>query len=183
MATTIMTSSLSSENLHVEDTHIQGCRKIIPDVFYDFRGEYVETYNRAAYDKICPCEFVQDDFSLSRRNVLRGLHGDPKTWKLIQCLHGEILFTVLDCRTDSPTRGRWQQWALSERNRWQILVPSGCANGHYCLTETCIFSYKQTTYYCDQSQFGYHYTSCGIPWPASSPVLSQRDSSAPLWEP
>lgn len=173
-----------SESLQIDDTVIYGCRKIIPSVFYDFRGEYVETYNRSAYSDLCPNEFVQDDISFSRQHVLRGLHGDPNTWKLIQCLHGEILFTVLDCRDDSPTRARWQQWLLGDRNRWQVLVPPGCANGHLCLTQSCIFSYKQTTYYKDQTQFSVHYSSCGISWPLlSAPIISKRDREAKLWVP
>jgi dTDP-4-dehydrorhamnose 3,5-epimerase len=173
-----------SPSLQIEDTKINGCRKIIPSVFYDFRGEYVETFNRSHYSDICPREFIEDDISMSRRHVLRGLHGDPTTWKLIQCLHGEILFTVLDCRDDSPTRGRWQQWLLGDRNRWQVLVPAGCANGHFCLTESCVFSYKQTTYYKDQAQFSVNYASCGIPWPLESgAIISQRDREAKLWAP
>ena len=169
------------QNILFEDTLIQDCKKILPSIFYDFRGEYVETYNKIAYEQICPNEFIEDDISMSRRHVLRGLHGDPKTWKLIQCLHGEILFTVLDCRLDSRTRGKWQQWTLSERNRWQILVPANCANGHFCLTDSCLFSYKQSVNYREQEQFSYHYTSCDIPWPISTPLISKRDSEAPLW--
>ena len=162
----------------VEKTKIFQCIKFSPRVFFDYRGEYIETYNQKFYSKYCVKKFVQDDISQSRKNVLRGLHGDSSTWKLVQCLFGEILFTVLDCRLESNTFGIYQQWILNDKNRWQILVPNGCANGHYCLSEKCVFSYKQTTYYEHQEQFSYHYLSCDIPWPAKDVILSERDKMA-----
>ena len=79
----------------------------VPEVFYDFRGKYVETYNKKEYSTLIdfngePLDFVQDDISISRKHVLRGLHGDHKTWKLIQCLSGAIFVAVVDMRPSSP---------------------------------------------------------------------------------
>jgi len=170
------------------ETKIQGCFIIVPEVFYDFRGEYVETWQKNYYQHLLPenVEFVQDDFSVSRKGVLRGLHGDPQTWKLVQCPMGELLLGVLDVRDGSPTRGVWELFPLNEKNRWQVLIPAGCANGHLCLSDKCMFDYKQTTFYDQQKQFSYYYNSGGIIWPVPRWFLSgisERDANAPTWIP
>jgi len=162
---------------------INDLKIITPTVFYDFRGEYVETFNQNGY-VFFDCngkkvEFVEDDISLSRQNVLRGLHGDTKTWKLIQCLSGEFYFVVVDMRANSSTYLNWESFTLNERNRKQVIVPAGCANGHLCLSERCIFSYKQSQYYDGmENQFTVRWNDpkLNIHWPINNPILSQRDS-------
>lgn len=168
-----------------ESRRIRDLKIIQPPVFHDFRGEYIETFHadRYRFSKAdgSPLVFVEDDVSVSRRGVLRGLHGDWKTWKLIQCLYGAIYFVVADLRPDSTTYLHWQAFAVNDRNRQQILVPAGCANGHLCLTETCIFSYKQSEYYtgaADQFTVRWDDPRLGIWWPIRDPILSQRDSTA-----
>lgn len=85
----------------IESSKINNLKTIVPDVFYDFRGEYVETFNEMKYNFFdnqgVQVKFIEDDISMSRQNVLRGLHGDSKTWKLIQCLHGEFITLWLIC--------------------------------------------------------------------------------------
>lgn len=164
---------------------IKDLRIIKPVSFYDFRGEYLETFNKEKYkftdNKGQPVIFVEDDISVSKKGVLRGLHGDEKTWKLIQCLWGEIFVAVADMRKDSPTYLHWDTFSVSDKNRFQILIPAGCANGHLCLSEKCIFSYKQSQYY---SGMGNQFTvrwddpKLKIPWPVKEPILSVRDSEA-----
>lgn len=162
----------------------------VPEAFYDFRGKYVETYNKEEYSTLidfngAPLDFVQDDISVSRKHVLRGLHGDHKTWKLIQCLSGAIFVAVVDMRPQSPNYRKFDTFSVSEEDRRQILVPAGFANGHLCLTDRCVFSYKQTTYYEGQEkQFTVRYDdpSLAIPWPVKDVVLSHRDRSADLLE-
>lgn len=161
---------------------------VTPDVFHDFRGKYVETFNEKEYSVLVgydnkPLKFVQDDVSVSRQNVLRGLHGDFKTWKLIQCLKGSIFVAVVDMREDSPNYLKHDTFSVSEDDRRQVLVPAGFANGHLCLSEQCIFSYKQTTYYEGQGkQFTVRYDdpSVNIIWPTENVLLSQRDRTAAL---
>jgi len=162
---------------------------IIPDVFYDFRGEYVETFNARRYefydDHGQRLEFVEDDISVSRQNVLRGLHGDSETWKLVQCLYGEFYYVVADMRPVSPTHLNWESFILNDRNRKQVLVPAGCTNGHLVLSEKCIFSYKQSQYYEGaEAQFTVRWDDpkLNIFWPIRNPILSQRDSSASFLE-
>ena len=74
---------------------------IQPDIFYDYRGEYVETWNKEHYKAFGDFEFKQDDISTSVKHTLRGLHGDFETWKLVQCLYGSLLQVVVDMRPDS----------------------------------------------------------------------------------
>ena len=169
----------------IEKTKLERVCLIKPDINYDFRGEFVETYNKRFFESFFPdIKFLIDDVSFSRKNVLRGLHGnkDDKTWKLIQCLQGSILQTVVDLDINSDTFLQWQQFSLNDKNRWQILIPPQCVNGHLCLSDTCIFSYKISTYYEDQKQTEYYYKSLKIPWPIENPILSQRDSSSLLIE-
>lgn len=166
---------------------IRNLSVVKPRIFHDLRGEYVETFNVDTYkfvdDKGQRVVFREDDISVSRQHVLRGLHGDAVTWKLIQCLLGEIYVVVVDQRRDSSTFGKWEGFYLNERNRWQIVVPAGCANGHLCLSEKCIFSYKQSHIYRGpEEQFTLRWDDpkLGIWWPIRSPLLSERDSNAPL---
>ena len=99
------------------DPDIAGLVVFEPDVFYDVRGEYINTFNTKDYAFLNE-EFVEDDFSMSRKNVLRGMHGDPETKKLIQCLYGSILLGVADLRADSPSYLPWrvENPLLSERD-------------------------------------------------------------------
>lgn len=171
----------------VNNTTIQDCKHIFPGVFYDFRGEYVETYNKIQYDALFPpginVEFVQDDFSLSERYTLRGFHGDAKTWKLVQAKVGSILLWIIDTRKDSWSYGVNAVFFLNEKNREQVLIPNNCAIAHLCLSATCMFDYKQTEYYDRDLQFSYNYKSNGVEWPIadSNLILSKRDRIAPLW--
>ncbi len=170
-----------------DSSQIQGLKIITPQVYYDFRGTYIETYNFGKYqfeDKDHkPISFVEDDISVSRKGVLRGLHGDNKTWKLIQCLHGALYEVVVDMRKDSSTYLNWETHTLNDENRLQLLVPAGCANGYLCLSEKCIFSYKQSAYYSGmENQFTIRWNDPRIQiyWPINNPILSQRDAAAPL---
>jgi len=160
-----------------EKSPILGLTIFTPEIFHDFRGEYVETYNKASYCQHCPV-FVQDDVSISRKNVLRGLHGDFKTYKLIQCLFGEFYLVVVDMRPDSITYKKWEAFTLNDKERKQVLVPPLHVNGHLCLTETCLFSYKQSEYYTgaeNQTSVKWNDPTINIFWPINNPILSRRD--------
>jgi dTDP-4-dehydrorhamnose 3,5-epimerase len=170
--------------MQFKSTAINGVIHIIPDPEHeDFRGTYIETYHEEEFRKAgIDVKFVVDDHSRSRRNVLRGMHGDSRTWKLISCLHGAFFFAVSDVREESPTKGKWQTWTLSDRNHHMVLVPPGCANGHLALDDNIIFHYKQSEYYGGEgSQFSYRFDDPrlgGIVWPISNPILSPRDTNA-----
>ena len=166
--------------MEIRKTDLKGVLQIKPDVFEDFRGEYIETYNEAAYkENGIDVKFIQDDISVSTRNVLRGIHGDNETWKLISCLHGRFYFVVVNCDKQSAEFGKWRSFVLSDKNRLQILVPPGYGNAHLVLSDTTIFHYKQTTYYDRAKQFTYKWDDpkFNIWWPIKNPILSQRDES------
>jgi len=168
--------------LLVEKTRLEGVLKITPPtVFEDFRGTYVETYNEDLYRTagVSP-HFVQDDISTSSRHVLRGLHGDSETWKLISCLHGRFYLVVVNNDPASPQYRLWQSFVLSDQNRQQVLVPPLYGNGHLVLSEQAIFHYKQSTYYDRAGQFTlcWNDASLNIWWPIKDPIVSQRDQGA-----
>ncbi|NTV93237.1 MAG: dTDP-4-keto-6-deoxy-D-glucose epimerase, partial [Chlorobiaceae bacterium] len=122
--------------MKIATTELDGVLIIIPSIFEDFRGEYVETYNDEEYKrKGITCNFIQDDISVSTRGVLRGIHGDGETWKLISCMYGRFYFVVVNCDTESPHFGKWQSFTLSEKNRWQVLVPPKHGNGHLVMRD------------------------------------------------
>jgi len=164
----------------VEKTKLDGVLLIKPETFEDFRGTYTETYNKALYyQNGIAVDFIQDDYSTSVKGVLRGLHGDAETHKLIDCMRGSFFFVVVNCDEKSPQFGKWQSFTLSETNRHQVLVPPKFANGHLALTDNIIFHYKQSTYYDAKSQFSIRYDDprFRIWWPNKNPILSQRDEA------
>jgi dTDP-4-dehydrorhamnose 3,5-epimerase len=153
-----------------------------PSVYREFRGEIFTTYHTAAHPVN---DFLEENmqvhvrFSKSFPNVLRGLHYDDKTYKLVQALVGEIYLVVLDAREDSPTCGQWESYILSEKTRDQVLIPPGFANGHYCLTES-IFHYTLFYFgdYIDETKqktIKWNDPKFKMSWPTNNPILQGRD--------
>jgi dTDP-4-dehydrorhamnose 3,5-epimerase len=164
--------------MQVKKTKLDGVLVIKPEVFEDFRGQYVETYNEDVYNKNgVTTRFVQDDISVSSRHVLRGIHGDAETWKLVSCMYGKFYLVVVNCDKESANFGKWQSFVLSDVNRLQVLIPAKHGNGHVVLSEQAIFHYKQNTYYNPKGQFTYKWDDpqLKIWWPVKNPLLSQRD--------
>ena len=160
----------------IEDTELEGVKLIKPNVHEDYRGTNFESYNASEYYKI-PNQFVVDSISTSRKHVLRGIHGDHRTTKLISCLYGTIYFVVLDCRSGSKTFHQWQAFTLSDRNKHQVLVPPGFGNAHLVMSDECVFSYKLDQHYERSSQFTLRWNDdqFNIYWPIKHPILSERD--------
>jgi dTDP-4-dehydrorhamnose 3,5-epimerase len=164
--------------MQVSKTKLEGVLLVKPDLFEDFRGYYVEIYNDELYKTHgINVKFVQDDISVSSRHVLRGIHGDGETWKLVSCLHGRFYLVVVNCDKESKNYRQWQGFVLSEVNRHQVLIPPKHGNGHVVLSEQAIFHYKQNTYYNPKGQFTYKWNDpeLKIWWPVKNPMLSQRD--------
>ncbi len=169
--------------MKVTPSELDGVLLVAPEVFEDYRGEYVELYDKELFrEHGIAVEFVQDDISVSSRGVLRGIHGDRETWKLITCLLGRIYAVVVNGIEGSPHFGRWQSFTLSERNRFQVLVPPGHGVAHLAMSDKIIFHYKQSTSYHPERQFTYRWDDprFGIRWPIADPILSRRDRDAPL---
>ena len=153
-----------------------------PSVFREYRGEIWTTFHSIEHpitDYIDgKCE-VHGRFSRSYKGVLRGLHWDNKTWKLVQAAVGDIYLVVLDMRESSPTYGDWESFIITERLRNQILVPPGFANGHYALTD-CMFHYNlfYKDGYVDADEQGvvkWNDPEFQMEWPTNNPILQKRD--------
>ena len=118
--------------------------------------------------------------SVSRQNVLRGMHGDSKSWKLITCLSGVVYLVVIDNRPESPNYLKWDSIVLSETNRKQVLVPPMFANGHLVLSDTAVFFYKwsypgEYPDVKDQFTLKWNDPKVNVHWPIDNPILSKRD--------
>jgi len=158
-----------------------GIAVIQPDIFYDYRGEYIETWNVENYKVFKDVTFKQDDISTSVKHTLRGLHGDFTTWKLVSCLYGSLYQVAVDMRPDSNTYLEYETFRLNDKSRQQVLIPPGFANGHLVMSDFGIFSYKQSTLYGGASkQFTVKWDDpkVGIDWPIDNPILSSRDKNA-----
>lgn len=162
----------------VEKTKLDNVFLIKLNSFEDHRGEYVELYNEKLYKlKGIDIDFVEDDVSIATRGVLKGIHGDSSTWKLISCLHGRFYLVVVNYDEQSSNFGKWESFVLSETNKHQVLVPPKHGNGHLCLSEKSIFHYKQSQYYNPSRQFTIKWNDpkLNIWWPIKNPILSMRD--------
>jgi len=150
-----------------------------PTVFEDQRGTYVELFNEELYKKAgVNVSFIQDDISTSTRHVLRGIHGDGETWKLVSCLYGKFYLVAVKWEAASPQYREWEAFVLSDHNHLQVLIPPKFGNGHVVLSDTAIFHYKQTTQYNRAGQFTilWNDPSLNIWWPIANPILSRRDA-------
>lgn len=147
-----------------------------PDDFKDHRGSLYTLFNQKDHDII----FNHDKVSISKKGVLRGLHGDFKSWKLFACLAGEIYLVVVDVRDESPNHFKWDRIILTPKNRYSVLIPPRFATGHYILSEEATLFYKWSypgEYPDVQDQFTYKWNNphMGIIWPSLNPILSERD--------
>jgi dTDP-4-dehydrorhamnose 3,5-epimerase len=165
--------------MKIYKTKLQGVFKIKLFPFKDFRGKYLEIFNKKIFNKINRnIEFIQDDVSISKKNVFRGIHGDTKTWKLISCLLGKFYLVVVNNNKKSKEYLKYQKFLLTEKNCLQILIPPNFGNGHLVLSKKTIFHYKQSTYYNKKSQFTLKWNdpTLKIKWPKNlNPILSKRD--------
>ena len=139
----------------------------------------METYNEKLYkDAGIEIDFIQDDISVSSKHVLRGIHGDDVTWKLVSCLYGEFYLVAVNWDKHSPQYKQWEGFTLSDENRLQVLIPAQFGNGHVVLSDIAVFHYKQNTYYDRSRQFTilWNDSEINIQWPIDNPILSDRDS-------
>ena len=166
--------------MNVLDTQIPDVKIITPDVFGDARGYFMETWQ---LDRYALGNFVQDNVSLSQKNTLRGLHiQSPAQGKLVQVLLGSVFDVAVDVRVNSPYFGKWVGVELSAENHRQLWVPAGFAHGFCVTSETALFMYKCTAYYCPQREIciAWDDPEIGIAWPIENPLLSNKDKAGRL---
>jgi dTDP-4-dehydrorhamnose 3,5-epimerase len=178
------------------ETRLPGVVIFEPRVFRDDRGEFLETWHQARYAAAgLPEAFVQDNLSVSRRGVLRGLHYQHPLaqGKLVSVLEGEVFDVAVDIRRGSPTFARWVGMTLSGENRRQLYVPPGFAHGFYVTSDRALFLYKCTAYYApsDEGSVLWNDPDLAIDWPlgqrsvvsgqssGADPILAPKDAAAP----
>ncbi len=155
-----------------------------PDVFGDARGFFQETYHAGKYAAGGVVgTFIQDNFSFSRRGVLRGLHYQRRNpqGKLVYVARGEVFDVAVDMRRSSPTFGRWVGQLLNDQNHHQMWVPPGFAHGFCVLSEEVEFLYKCTQLYDPTDDRGvlWNDPDIGVQWPLTDPALSAKDLKQP----
>ncbi len=164
----------------IEKTKLKGVLLLKHEPFSDARGIFLEIWNETKLKELgINVHFEEDDISVSKKNVLRGLHGDDVRYKLITCVSGKVFFVALNADTASPSFGDWVSVELGEENRLSILVPPKHASGYLALSESVIVHYKQSGSYDQGRQFAYKWNDprFKINWPTENPVLSARDAA------
>jgi dTDP-4-dehydrorhamnose 3,5-epimerase len=162
-------------------TSLAGVVILEPRVFGDERGFFLESYNQSAFaDLGIDEQFVQDNHSSSRRNVLRGLHYQIKNaqGKLVRAVEGEILDVAVDLRRSSPTFGGWEAVHLSGENKRMLWIPVGFAHGFRVVSEKAQVLYKTTEYYAPEHErtLAWNDPDLKIDWKVESePIVSAKD--------
>ena len=171
--------------MEVIKTPIEGVMLIKPKIYGDDRGYFVETWQQERYAEIgIDLPFVQDNHSMSRKGILRGLHYQKKypQGKLVMVSYGEVFDVAVDIRKDSPTFGKWFGAILSQENQHQLWIAPGLAHGFLVLSDIAHFHYKCTDIYHPNDEAGIKFDDpqLNIKWPSKPTILSAKDYSAPL---
>lgn len=174
--------------MNVIKTAIEGVVIIEPRIFNDPRGYFFESFSQREFDeKVGPIRFVQDNESMSRYGVMRGLHFQRPPFaqsKLMRCVKGTVLDVAVDIRKGSPTYGQHVAVELSEENHRQFFIPKGMAHGFAVLSDTAIFQYKCDEFYHPKAEGGISILdkSLSIDWriPTAQAILSEKDTKHPL---
>ncbi len=159
---------------------------VIPEVFSDERGCNWEVHHQGKFEQNgIPQRFVQDNQSISRRTVLRGLHYqlEKPQGKLVRIVQGKVFDVAVDLRRSSPTFGKWVGFMLSGRNKYQLWIPPGFAHGFYTLSSWAQLSYKLTELYSGQADRSLLWCepTIAVKWPlidGLAPLLSKKDADA-----
>lgn len=173
--------------MEFEKTNIEDVVLIKPNVFGDHRGYFYESYRADEFRSAgIDANFVQDNQSMSKKGILRGLHFQAPPFdqgKLVRVVKGAVLDVVVDIRKNSPTYGAHYSVELAEQNKFLLWVPAGFAHGFVTLEDNTIFSYKCTNYYDKDSEGSIRWNSpeLNIDWGLSDPILSDKDKEASLF--
>ena len=169
--------------MEVVKTAIEGVFIIEPKVFGDARGYFFESFSEREFkEKVGDIHFVQDNESMSKFGVMRGLHFQRPPYaqsKLVRCVKGEVIDIAVDIRKGSPTYGQHVAALLTEDNHRQFFVPRGFAHGFVVLTDEVVFQYKCDNFYNKESEgsVAWNDPQLAIDWriPADKVLLSEKD--------
>ncbi len=169
-----------------EKLELDGLVLIKPNVFGDNRGYFFESFNLKIFEQHgIPTSFIQDNQSMSSKNVVRGLHfqtGSHAQGKLVRVIKGSVLDVVADINPDSKTFGRIYKVKLDAQSHHMLWIPPGYAHGFAALADNTIFSYKCTAYYNKESERGilFNDSDLNIDWEVSQPIVSEKDQELPV---
>lgn len=175
--------SCSHPVFEIERTTIPGCALLKPVVRADSRGRFVKTVHASWFAAHgLDAAFREQFYSVSGARVLRGLHFQVPPHdqaKLVYCPVGRILDAVVDLRVGSPTYGRHEVFELDGDRGFAVFIPQGLAHGFYTLADPALVIYSVTCEHSPQHDRGVLWSSAGIPWPATDPIISARDAAFP----
>jgi dTDP-4-dehydrorhamnose 3,5-epimerase len=168
--------------MRISETALSGVLLLTPSVHRDNRGAFFETYNqRFAADAGLPIVWPQDNFSLSKRNVVRGIHYQvtQPQGKLVRVTHGAVWDVAIDLRRSSSSFGRHVAVELNGEEGKMLWIPAGFGHGFVVLSEVAGFAYKVTDYYfpAGERTIVWNDPDLAIPWPVSAAdaVVSEKD--------
>jgi dTDP-4-dehydrorhamnose 3,5-epimerase len=171
--------------ISVESRSFRDLVVLVPDIFQDSRGFFMETYREDKFRELgLPHQFVQDNHSRSVKGVVRGLHfqWEPPMGKLMRVTLGAAFLVAVDIRKGSPTLGKWLGVEASAENRRQVWAPAGFARGFCVLSDVAEIQYKCTGIYSNRAESGilWNDPEIGITWPVtpSQAELSEKDRKA-----
>lgn len=171
--------------MKVEKTSIEGLLILEPRVFGDDRGCFFESFNQDKFNEFVGEEvtFVQDNQSVSSKNVLRGLHFQNPPFaqgKLVRVIQGSVIDVAVDIRKESPTYGQHVAVELSAENNKQFWIPPGFAHGFLAQEDNTIFAYKCTNNYAPSSEGSllWNDKDINIDWDVQDPIVSSKDEEA-----
>jgi len=164
------------------ETNLKGVKYIKYESFEDNRGYFFQSFLDNEYSFLGDdINFKQDNFSLSKKNVLRGLHAQNRypQGKLVTCTYGKIFDVAIDIDINSHTYGEYFAIELSQENNTQLWIPPGYAHGFCVLSETAIVHYKCSEIYHPEDELGFRWNDpfINIKWPISNPIVSTKDLS------
>jgi dTDP-4-dehydrorhamnose 3,5-epimerase len=165
-------------------TDLDGVTLVKCERFQDKRGSFSEVYRENIFEYHSIGPFVQENYSCSVKNVIRGLHyqSDPKALgKLVSCPHGTIFDVAVDIRAGSSTFGKWTAVVLDNGDA-MLWIPPGFAHGFAVLSDTANVLYRQTEYYSRENDCGIRWDDpeINIAWPVDKPLISEKDKGTPL---
>ena len=164
----------------MDNLPIEGAKIFDVDAYHDERGAIFTTFDENIL-RSCGVEFKRDKFNTNKRRVLRGIHWDDDTTKLVTCVYGDIEQVIVDMRPHSKTFMNHLKFNIGCRNRKAILIPPGVGNGFCVLSAVAIYHYKLAypEAYIDaplQRTIAWNSPDLGIEWQCDAPILSNRDN-------
>ena len=170
--------------MEFRELSISGCFEILPVIFHDIRGLFVKTFQQSIFTQNhLELPIVEDYYSMSNINVLRGLHFQAPPMdqvKLVYCVQGKILDVFLDIRVGSPTFAQYGCIELDSKVANMVYLPRGICHGFYVLEGPAVMVYKVSTAYSEEHDQGILWSSANINWLAIDPIISIRDANLPL---